>query len=115
MPKFVMDKASRLLGSDLSGKKVCIIGLSYKSDIADLRSSPALKLWDLLEATKAQVSYYDPFHPTFRGMKCVELTSSQFDLAIVATRHSALNTTHLLSSAKLVLDCTGSISGAHRL
>ena len=115
MPKFVMDKASRLLGSDLSGKKVCIIGLSYKSDIADLRSSPALKLWDLLEATKAQVSYHDPFHPTFRGMKCVELTSSQFDLAIVATRHSDLNTTHLLLSTKLILDCTGSISGAHRL
>ena len=115
MSKFVMDKAIRLLGSDLSGKKVCIVGLSYKSDIADLRTSPSLVLWDLLEATKAQVSYHDSFHPTFRGVNCVDLSTSQFDLAIVATRHSDLNTTHLLSSAKLVLDCTGTISGAHRL
>ena len=115
MPKFVMDKAIRLLGSDLSSKKVCIVGLSYKSDIADLRSSPSLSLWDLLEAAKAQVSYHDPFHPAFRGIKCVDLSTSQFDLAIVATRHSDLNTSQLISSSKLVLDCTSTIAGVHWL
>jgi UDP-N-acetyl-D-glucosamine dehydrogenase len=115
MPKFVMDKAVRLLGSDLQGKKVCIVGLSYKSDIADLRSSPSLVLWDLLETTKAQVSYHDPLHPAFRGIKCVDLSTSQFDLAIVATRHSDLNTSKLMSSSKLVLDCTSTIAGAHWL
>jgi UDP-N-acetyl-D-glucosamine dehydrogenase len=115
MPKFVTDKAIRLLGSDLSGKKVCIVGLSYKSDIADLRSSPSLSLWDLLEAAKAQVSYHDPFHPAFRGIKCVDLSTSQFDLAIVATRHSDLNTSQLISSSKLVLDCTSTIAGVHWL
>ncbi len=111
MSKFVMDKAIRLLGSDLSGKKVCIVGLSYKSDIADLRSSPSLILWDLLEAAKAQVSYHDSFHPTFRSINSVELSTSQFDLAIVATRHSDLNTSELISSSKLVLDCTATIAG----
>jgi UDP-N-acetyl-D-glucosamine dehydrogenase len=115
MPKFVMDKAIRLLGSDLSNKKVCIVGLSYKSDIADLRSSPSLSLWDLLEAAKAQVSYHDPFHPAFRGIKCVDLSTSQFDLAIVATRHSDLNTSQLISSSKLVFDCTSTIAGVHWL
>ncbi len=115
MSKFVMDKAIRLLGSDLSGKKVCIVGLSYKSDIADLRSAPSLVLWDLLGAAKAQVSYHDSFHPTFRGINCVDLSTSQFDLAIVATRHSDLNTSELISSSKLVLDCTASIAGVHWL
>ena len=115
MSKFVMDKAIRLLGSDLSGKKVCIVGLSYKSDIADLRSSPSLVLWDLLEAAKAQVSYHDSFHPTFRGINCADLSTSQFDLAIVATRHSDLNTGELISSSKLVLDCTATIAGVHWL
>jgi len=115
MPKFVMDRAIRLLGSDLSGKKVCIVGLSYKSNIADLRSSPSLALWDLLGATNAQVSYHDSFHPIFRGMKCVDLSTAQFDLAIVATRHSDLNMSQLISSSKLVLDCTGTIAGVHWL
>ena len=115
MSKFIMDKAIRLLGSDLSGKKVCIVGLSYKSDIADLRSSPSLVLWDLLEGAKAQVSYHDSFHPTFRGVNCVDLSTSQFDLAIVATRHSDLNTSGLISSSGLVLDCTATIAGVHWL
>jgi UDP-N-acetyl-D-glucosamine dehydrogenase len=115
MSKFVMDKAIRLLGSELSGKKVCIVGLSYKSDISDLRSSPSLALWDLLEAAKAQVSYHDSFHPTFRGVNCVDLSTSQFDLAIVATRHSDLNTSGLISSSGLVLDCTATIAGVHWL
>lgn len=115
MPKFVMDKAIRLLGSDLSGKKVCIVGLSYKSNIADLRSSPSLALWDLLGATNAQVSYHDSFHPIFRGMKCVDLSSTQFDLAIVATRHSDLNISQLISSSKVVFDCTGTIAEVHWL
>jgi UDP-N-acetyl-D-glucosamine dehydrogenase len=115
MPKFVMDKAIRLLGSDLSDKKVCIVGLSYKSDISDLRSSPSLTLWAFLEAAKAQVSYHDSFHPTFRGINSADLSTSQFDLAIVATRHSDLNTKQLISNCKLILDCTGTIAGAHWL
>jgi UDP-N-acetyl-D-glucosamine dehydrogenase len=111
MPKFVMDKEIRLLGSDLSGKKVCKVGLSYKSGIADLRSSPSLVLWDLLEAAKAQVSYHDLFHPTFHGINCVDLSTSQFELAIVATHHSDPNTSELISSSKFVLDCTATIAG----
>jgi UDP-N-acetyl-D-glucosamine dehydrogenase len=115
MPKFVMDKAIRLLGSDLSDKKVCIVGLSYKSDISDLRSSPSLTLWAFLEAAKAQVSYHDSFHQTFRGINSVDLSTSQFDVAIVATRHSDLNTSELILSSKLVLDCTGTVTGAFNL
>jgi UDP-N-acetyl-D-glucosamine dehydrogenase len=115
MSKFVMDKAIRLLGSDLSGKKVCIVGLSYKSDISDLRSSPSLALWDLLEAAKAQVSYHDSFHPAFRGINSADLSTSQFDVAIVATRHSDLDTKQLILSSKLILDCTGTIAGARWL
>jgi UDP-N-acetyl-D-glucosamine dehydrogenase len=115
MSKFVMDKAFRLLGSDPSGKKVCIVGLSYKSDISDIRSSPSLVLWDLLDAAKAQVSYHDSFHQTFRGINSVDLSTSQFDVAIVATRHSDLNTKQLISSSKLIFDCTGTIAGVHWL
>lgn len=115
MPQYILDKAIRLLGSDLSGKKVCIVGLSYKPNIADLRESPSLALWDLLETAKAQVSYHDTFHPALRGMKNVDLATSQFDLAIVATRHRDLNTSQLISKSRLVLDCTSSIAGAHWL
>jgi hypothetical protein len=65
-----------------------------------------------LEAAKAQVSYHDSFHPTFHGINSADLSTSQFDLAIVATRHSDLNTKQLILSSKLILDCTGTIAGA---
>ena len=113
MPKYVLEKAKELLGGTISGKKVCIVGLSYKSDISDLRSSPSIALWDELSNAGAEIYYHDVFHSSFRDRNSADLVNLKFDLAIVATRHSGLNTNQLFSSTELVLDCTGSIVGAH--
>jgi len=115
MPKYVLEKAKELLGGKISGKKVCIVGLSYKSDISDLRSSPSIALWDELTLAGAEIYYHDSFHTNFRGKNSTDFVNSRFDLVIVATRHSDLNTNQLFSSTELVLDCTGSIAGAHRI
>ena len=115
MPKYVLEKAKELLGGKISGKKVCIVGLSYKSDISDLRSSPSIALWDELTLAGAEIYYHDSFHTNFRGKNSADFVNSRFDLVIVATRHSDLNTNQLFSSTELVLDCTGSIAGAHRI
>ncbi len=113
MPKYVLEKAKELLGGKIFGKKVCIVGLSYKSDVSDLRSSPSITLWDELSNAGAEIYYHDVFHSSFRGRNSSDLVSLKFDLAIVATHHSGLNTNQLFSSTELVLDCTGSIVGAH--
>jgi UDP-N-acetyl-D-glucosamine dehydrogenase len=115
MPKYVLEKAKELLGGKISGKKVCIVGLSYKSDISDLRSSPSIALWDELTLTGAEIYYHDSFHTNFRGKNSTDFVNSRFDLVIVATRHSDLNANQLFSSTELVLDCTGSVAGAHRI
>jgi UDP-N-acetyl-D-glucosamine dehydrogenase len=115
MPKYVLEKAKELLGGKISGKKVCIVGLPYKSDISDLRSSPSIALWDELTLAGAEIYYHDSFHTNFRGKNSTDFVNSRFDLVIVATRHSDLNTNQLFSSTELVLDCTGSIAGAHRI
>ena len=59
------------------------------------------------------IYYHDVFHSSFRGRNSADLVNLKFDLAIVGTRHSGLNTNQLFSSTELVLDCTGSIVGAH--
>ena len=115
MPKYVLEKAKELLGGKIPGKKVCIVGLSYKSDISDLRSSPSIALWDELTLVGAEIYYHDSFHTNFRGKNSIDFVNSRFDLVIVATRHSDLNTNQLFSSTELVLDCTGSIAGAHSI
>jgi UDPglucose 6-dehydrogenase/GDP-mannose 6-dehydrogenase len=45
---------------DLSGKKVSILGLAFKSDTDDIRETPALPIIDLLQQDGAAITAYDP-------------------------------------------------------
>ena len=115
MAEYVLSIGKELLDNNLKGKSICIVGLSYKRNISDLRNSPSLGLWDLLLAAGANVSYIDDFHPTFRGKQSADVRANNFDLAIVATHHDGLDVEALKVSSKLILDCTGSITGVHSI
>ena len=115
MAEYVLSIGKELLDNNLKDKNICIVGLSYKRNISDLRNSPSLGLWDLLLAAGANVSYIDDFHPTFRGKQSADVRANNFDLAIVATHHDGLDVEALKVSSKLILDCTGSITGVHSI
>jgi len=55
----VVEKAKKLLGN-LSGRRVCIWGLSFKPDTDDFRESLAVDLIKLFHKEKVQVNAYDP-------------------------------------------------------
>lgn len=57
---FVLSLVERILGS-LTGKKIGILGLSYKPDVDDIRESPAIEIARLLVSKGAQVNAYEPF------------------------------------------------------
>ena len=111
MPSYVLERLKKILGNTLMGKKVCIVGLSYKKDVADLRQSPSITLWNLLEKQGCLVSFHDEVVKTYDGKQSVPLGKSAFDLAVVGTRHSSLNIEELNSCATYLFDCTGSIEG----
>ena len=115
MAEYVVSIGKGLLDNNLKGKSICIVGLSYKRNISDLRNSPSLLLWDLLLAAGANISYIDDFHPTFRGKQSADVKANTFDLSIVATHHDGLDIEALKVSSKLILDCTGSITGVHSI
>ena len=115
MADYVVSIGKQLLDNNLKGKNICIVGLSYKRNISDLRNSPSLLLWDLLVEAGANLSYIDDFHPAFRGKQSVNLKGNNFDLSIVATHHDGLDIEALKVSSKLILDCTGSIAGVHSI
>lgn len=115
MAEYVVSIGKELLANNLKGKSICIVGLSYKRNISDLRNSPSLGLWDLLLAAGADVSYIDDFHPTFRGKHSADLKVNNFDLSIVATHHDGLDVEVLKARSKVILDCTGSITGVYRI
>ncbi len=55
----VVKKATDFLGK-ISGKKIAILGLSFKPQTDDLREAPSLKIIDKLLDEGARVSAYDP-------------------------------------------------------
>ena len=115
MPLYVLQRLKELLDGSLKNKKICLVGLSYKADVTDLRQSPSLVLLKELQNSGANVVFHDEFVKDFNDVKSAPLTPNSFDLALVAIRHSNLDVDRVIASAPIIFDCTGSITGAHQL
>ena len=105
MPGYFVGRAEERLGS-LKAKKVLVIGVSYKPNIADVRESPVEGLITGLRQKNADVSWHDDLVKEWNGEKSVAL-SNQYDLAILATPHDYLDLTKLGNVP--VLNTRGSI------
>jgi len=115
MPLYVLKRLEGLLGGDVSGKKICIVGISYKPDVTDMRQSPAIVLWQELEKQGALVSFHDEIVKEFEGKTSTALVPNNFDLTVVAITHSNLEVDKVINSAPIIFDCTGTINGAYKL
>jgi UDP-N-acetyl-D-glucosamine dehydrogenase len=93
MPGYFVGRAVEELGG-LKAKKVLVVGVSYKPNVADVRESPVEALIAGLKHKGAQVSWHDDLVKEWNGEKSVTL-SSDFDLAIIATPHDYLDLTKL--------------------
>jgi UDP-N-acetyl-D-glucosamine dehydrogenase len=86
----------------LKDKKILIVGVAYKSEVSDVRETPAEGLIHELRAKGAVVSWHDELVQDWNGEKSVEI-SSHFDLAILVNPHrntnmSALGSTRILNT-----------------
>ena len=115
MPLYVLKRFESLLGGKISGKKICIVGISYKPDVTDMRQSPAIVLWQELEKKGALVSFHDEIVKEFEGKTSSALAPNAFDLTVVAVAHSNLEVDKVINSAPIIFDCTGRITGAYQL
>ncbi|KHE73049.1 UDP-glucose/GDP-mannose dehydrogenase family protein [Halobacillus sp. BBL2006] len=87
----LVEKAVERFGS-LKGKRVAVLGLSFKPDTDDLRESPALTIIDKLLAEEADVVAFDPaaqYH-TINTLKIpraetIETALKEADLAMIVT------------------------------
>ena len=93
MPNYFVDRAEEKLGG-LRNKKILVVGVAYKSNVADVRESPAKLLIAGLKEKGAEVFWHDDLVKEWNGEKSVAL-SSDFDLAIIATPHDYLDLTKL--------------------
>jgi len=89
MPKYV---ARRLMDEygDIEGKKVLVVGVSYKADISDTRESPALPFIESLKEFGAEASWHDPLVSSWNG-ESSSLVAGAYDFAVVLVAHSSLS------------------------
>jgi UDP-N-acetyl-D-mannosaminuronic acid dehydrogenase len=89
VPLFLVEGLTRRLGS-LSGRKVAVLGLAFKSGTDDERDSLAHKLVRLLERELADVAIHDPHVPT-PTLELDEAVAGA-DAVVVATNHPGFRT-----------------------
>jgi len=89
MPTYFVGRASEMLGG-LKDKKVLVIGVSYKPNVADIRETPVEALISGLKKSGAVVSWHDDLVKSWNGEISVAVGSG-FDLAILATPHDYLD------------------------
>jgi UDP-N-acetyl-D-mannosaminuronic acid dehydrogenase len=89
VPLFLVEGLVRRLGS-LSGRKVAVLGLAFKSGTDDERDSLAHKLVRLLERELADVAIHDP-HVQTPTLELDEAVAGA-DAVVVATNHADFRT-----------------------
>jgi len=56
----LIKRIHKILGSNLKGKKISILGVTFKPNTDDMRDSTSLKMMPYLSKKGAIISYYDP-------------------------------------------------------
>lgn len=120
MPRYVIgrlvDALSRRHKKAINGAHVLLVGIAYKANVDDTRESPAFRLWELLAAQGAHVSFHDPHvpvlpttrhYPALAGQRSVMLTPEMLaavDAAIICTAHADTDHELLVRHCPLVVD-----------
>ncbi|MFE9500395.1 nucleotide sugar dehydrogenase [Streptomyces collinus] len=125
MPRYVVERAQQMLnrtGKPLNGSHVCLLGVTYKADIADQRETPAVSVVRQLRELGAELSYHDPYVMSWEvdgsAMTSVEDpldAVSVADLSILLTPHRAYQHAELAGRANLLLDTRGIFSRAENV
>jgi len=114
MPHFVLQRISEALNTkkkSLNGAKVLVLGVAYKSDVDDIRESPALDVLELLKKQGANIQYSDPHvetlnwdHISLESISLNKKNIEEFDCVVIITAHKFFDYSLIVSSAKLIVD-----------
>ena len=121
MPNYVVQRVQDLLNEDqksLSGSNVLLLGVSYKSNIADQRHSPAMPVGHGLAAKGAIISYHDANVPTWEldgqeheSVADLDQAVQDADIVILLQAHREYDLEDIGSKAKLLFDTRGATTG----
>jgi UDP-N-acetyl-D-glucosamine dehydrogenase len=120
-PAQVLARLEAALGG-LAGRRVLLLGLAYKPNVADLRESAGLALLAGLRAMGATVGFHDPLvpalpplpdHPALSGCRGLDwdaALAARWDAALIATDHDAVDYAALAAAVPLVVDTRNALA-----
>jgi len=89
-PEYVVRRVESILGN-LAGRKIAVLGLTFKADVDDIRESPSVEIVRLLSARGAEVTTCDPLAPEVdhpgRRARSVEEAVSGAEALILLVGH----------------------------
>jgi UDP-N-acetyl-D-glucosamine dehydrogenase len=109
MPAYVVKRVIAGAGGSIKAKKVVVVGVSYKSNVADTRETPAATVIDLLREQGAVVTWHDDLVGNWRGETSSPISGA--DILVLVTKHGGLDLA-AVKACDYVFDCTGTIAGA---
>jgi UDP-N-acetyl-D-mannosaminuronic acid dehydrogenase len=93
-PRYVVDEIKHILGS-LAGRRIALLGLSYKPEVDDLRESPAITVATLLVEEGAVVTAHEPYSTNnkfgfFYLADTVDEAIEQAEIIVLLVAHNEL-------------------------
>jgi UDP-N-acetyl-D-glucosamine dehydrogenase len=113
MAKYVVDRVAADNGGSLQGKKIQVVGVAYKPNVADVRETPAEPVIEELKKAGASVTWSDDLVSSWMGQDSTPLGGA--DIAIVVTMHAVTDAQAVLASAPYVFDTTGKVGSRFTL
>ena len=113
MPTYIAKRVASDNGGSLKGKKLLVVGVAYKPNVADTRETPAEHLIEALNEMGAVVTWSDEVVGSWKGQNSSALSGA--DIAIVVTKHGVISSEAILKAAPYVFDTTGVVKGAVQL
>ncbi len=114
MPHHVVNKVNEALNEQrrsLNGATVFVLGVSYKSNVGDVRESPALDIIQALLKQRAVVIYNDEYVPALtlynRILHSQSLSSGLLqaaDCVVIVTDHSYYDVPWIVREARSIVD-----------
>lgn len=86
----LLQKGLETVNVDISGAKICLLGLAFIENSDDTRNTPTVPLYNALSEKNAEVIIHDPYVKKFEG---VELTND-FNLAVTNADAVIIVTAH---------------------
>jgi len=112
MPSYIVSRILADHSNNLKDKRIVVIGVAYKSNVADIRESPAFDIIKLLLKANAKVVWHDPVVKNILDQDSQEIDNQ--DIAVVITLHDSIKI-EKLKKIKYVFDCTGNLTWATNL